>query len=81
MIACFNNKNKQFLKKKVHPVTYCEFILDLALLNVSGSHFLKLCISRGKLIVFDSEGYHLDLLVIHLFKRKKTYLRIVTDKK
>jgi hypothetical protein len=31
--------------------------------------------------VFDSEGYHLDLLVIHLFKRKKTYLRIVTDNK
>jgi hypothetical protein len=31
--------------------------------------------------VLDSKGYHLDLLVIHLFKRKKTYLRIVTDKK
>jgi hypothetical protein len=31
--------------------------------------------------VFDSEGYHFDLLVIHLFKRKKTYLRIVTDNK
>jgi hypothetical protein len=29
--------------------------------------------------VLDSEGYHLDLLVIYLFKRKKTYLRIVTN--
>jgi hypothetical protein len=29
--------------------------------------------------VLDIEGYHLDLLVIYLFRGKKTYLRIVTD--
>jgi hypothetical protein len=54
MIACFNNKKQTILVgEKVQPsihisVTYCEFILDQGLLNVSGSHFLKLCISRDE---------------------------------
>lgn len=77
----FCNKIKPFLaEEKVTPsqqisVTYSECILDMALCNITGRHFLNLFILRGKMRVLDSE----DLLVIHLFTRKETYFRIVTD--
>lgn len=81
----FYNKIKPFqAEEKVTPsqqisVTYSECILDMALCNITGRHFLNLFILRGKMRVLDSEEYHLDMLVIHLFTRKETYFRIVTD--
>jgi hypothetical protein len=52
MIACFNNKKQTILvgekvQPSIHSVTYCESILDLALLNVSGSHFFKVVYFTG----------------------------------
>jgi hypothetical protein len=81
----FNNKKKKIqsipAEEKITPFDLISVIFGGSyqpMSNIGGANF-KNCGFHRRKKVFYSERFHLDLLAIHLFITKQTFLRIVKD--